>query len=266
VDSNQPKTGNGALTMSQQKGKYMFYNYRKFFSSLFTDSTKKAEPKITKSSVDEPTSYVLISKSRGEYLINKYQSLISQFSNKKLILEFNKIRERNGVPHLGNLEGLYLKAMHYEFLKRFNKSPFYFDDNYKIYMSNYIVYFNEEKHVKKNMKTNANITFNNINKKYPIKYLSLNKNYLEIQSNFPNRLLIEKSHKYLQTQFNVSEAKDYFILSFNYDKELISIKKYSATNNNQLMSYFIPEPYVLFWNDTTELNLDEIYKMTYEKN
>ncbi|NND23135.1 MAG: hypothetical protein HKN86_00405 [Acidimicrobiia bacterium] len=115
--------------------------FKNVFRKLFNYSNQSRDDNQSEnSSTTERCQYLLISKERGLTLKKQYEKTIDGFSNRKLVKIYNENYKMRGIPQLGSLQGLYLMAMHKEFLNRFDKSPFQDVSRLNISLGKEIVY------------------------------------------------------------------------------------------------------------------------------
>ena len=78
-------------------------------------------------------------------------------------------------------------------------------------------------------------------------YIQTNKTWVECKSllqDYPEGILIERKHKYLQTQFILSGAEPCRLVVFNEGGHFVSVKSYENVSKAPF-SFFISEPLVL---------------------
>ncbi len=63
-------------------------------------------------------------------------------------------------------------------------------------------------------------------------------------SEYPGGVLVERKHKFLQTQFILTGAKRCMLFTFDEDKKFVTMKP-NLSGNDAPFSYYISEPYVL---------------------
>src|SRR5690554_3484860 len=103
----------------------MLLNKFKLALKKFFNTTKKgAKPSQTETSTQaKPHNYVFISRQGYKELLEGHSKKLELLTDKELICNYNHIFENKGIPSLGNTQGLYLMAMHNQFMDRFEKSP-----------------------------------------------------------------------------------------------------------------------------------------------
>jgi len=99
---------------------------------------------------------------------------------------------------------------------------------------------------------------------YEFDYVPLQKNWLEVQPLFEEAeygLLIERKHEFQQSQLILSRTSSCWILAFDEDGILVSIKKHTNDGSNRPMSYLIPELYIVLISVKTTLLVNNIISL-----
>ena len=94
-------------------------------------------------------------------------------------------------------------------------------------------------------------------------YIPLESTYVNctlLMQQFKNGCLIERNHKFLQTQFDLTGAGPCRIMEFNDRKEFVTIKV-CANTSGAPMAYLISEPYVIILKESSILLSQPICSM-----